>query len=763
MQTKTKKKGFTLVELVIVVAVIAVLSAILIPTIGCFVEDAKETSDMTTVKTLNTALVRYEAENDKPETMYDTIKIMAGLGYNVDRLTPLSTGHILWDSKNNRFLLKDKNGDDVYRDNTTVAADNIDLWKVVTPKTGFSDKYSNYLVKGDYSALKNNVGELEFVTGVDVGENKDIKIVKYARESSVAGQTVTIRTNGGDLTVDAENDTVHHYDYVKVLKVIAVSSADCYYEHGFIETLTEFSKGKFVTTKTTRFYQSEEAIMAILNGEGVTKDFTIAPKYGQNIYDENGKSIIDDTVSPDHVHTEVIDEAVPATCQTPGKTEGKHCSVCGQITVEQQETGLADHTPGAGDKCTVCGTVVENANLEPAITVKTYKELKERLESKGTVTGSELSKITVRLGANIVAPEDGIIEQSNTLEVTFDLHGYTLTLYNSAYDEATKNYGLYGFFVRGAMTIKDSSLAGCGQIVAAETENTANGGLITVEKSSKNAIFGKSNNQFILQSGTIDSSNNANGCAIMMWHSGCVQINGGVVKASSYAISGSKYDVESTLFRNRLIVNGGRIESVNSYAIYHPQYNEVVPSNIASKKYATEEERIEAVSKFGIFQINGGEIKGKTGAVYMCGNTNSQYGKYSGVQLEITDGTLSSDGDCVIYINSTYLNTAYTGAKTAITISGGIFNTTKDGAYFIKAIADQAVEMPTGSYINGSKGISTIYLKGGIFNMAQNKYFYAKNYTSATKTEESKISPKAKSGFAIVPNETEGTWSVVPV
>ena len=747
MQTKTKKKGFTLVELVIVVAVIAVLSAILIPTIGCFVEDAKETSDMTTVKTLNTALVRYEAENDKPETMYDTIKIMAGLGYNVDRLTPLSTGHILWDSKNNRFLLKDKNGDDVYRDNTTVAADNIDLWKVVTPKTGFSDKYSNYLVKGDYTALKNDAGELEFVTGVDVGENKDITVVRYARESSVAGQTVSIRTNGGDLTVDAENDTVHHYDYVKVLRVKAVSSADCYYEHGFIETLAKFSKGKFVTTKTTRFYQSEEAIMAILNGEGVTKDFTIAPKYGQNIYDENGKSIIDDTVSPDHVHTEVIDEAIPATCQAPGKTEGKHCSVCGQITVEQQETGLADHTPGAGDKCTVCGTVVENANLdEDAITVTTYEKLKERLESKGTVTGSELSKITVRLGANIVAPKDGIIEQSNTLEVTFDLHGYTLTLYNSAYDEATKNYGSYGFFVRGAMTIKDSSLAGCGQIVAAETENTANGGLITVEKSGYNAIFGKSNNQFILQSGTIDSSNNANGCAIMMWHSGCVQINGGVVKASSYAISGSTYD-DSSWDRSRLVVSGGRVESVNSYAIYHPQF--------INEKY-------DEIKK-GIFLITGGRIEGKTGAVYMCGNTNSQYGKHSGARLEITGGTLSSDGDCIIYINSTYLNNVQDSyAKTTITISGGIFNTTKDGAYFIKAIADQAVKTATGKYINGSKGIST-YLKGGTFNMAQDKYFYAKNYTSATKTEEPKISPKANSHFTIVPNEADGTWSVVPV
>lgn len=34
-------------------------------------------------------------------------------------------------------------------------------------------------------------------------------------------------------------------------------------------------------------------------------------------------------------HTEVIDEAIPATCETEGKTEGSHCSVCGKVLTEQ--------------------------------------------------------------------------------------------------------------------------------------------------------------------------------------------------------------------------------------------------------------------------------------------------------------------------------------------------------------------------------------------------------------------------------------------
>ena len=41
---RNNKKGFTIVELVIVIAVIAILSAVLIPTFGTVIEDANATS-----------------------------------------------------------------------------------------------------------------------------------------------------------------------------------------------------------------------------------------------------------------------------------------------------------------------------------------------------------------------------------------------------------------------------------------------------------------------------------------------------------------------------------------------------------------------------------------------------------------------------------------------------------------------------------------------------------------------------------------------
>ncbi len=56
-------------------------------------------------------------------------------------------------------------------------------------------------------------------------------------------------------------------------------------------------------------------------------------------------------------HTEEIDAAVAATCTKSGLTEGKHCSVCSEVLVEQNVVPAA-HKFGADGKCTVCGYAI---------------------------------------------------------------------------------------------------------------------------------------------------------------------------------------------------------------------------------------------------------------------------------------------------------------------------------------------------------------------------------------------------------------------
>ncbi len=276
---KKAKKGFTIVELVVVIAVIAILAAVLIPTFISIVNRAKVSNDNQLVRNLNTALITEEADGNKAENMSQAIEIAEDYGYKLENLQAKADGYVLlWNQTTNRFYVESVEGTITSNPEVTdFPAENYTYWEI--SKT-LGKKHSTYLTEGS--------GDIEAINlGVDVSGISSAVNVTYTGNSN----KVIIATNGGDLSVNAENGHVAHYGFVKNLTVTAVNGADCYREHGYVGTLESFGTGKFVAEKGSQFHQTEEQIKTAVKPESNTF-VDLGATYGVHKRDETGICVI---------------------------------------------------------------------------------------------------------------------------------------------------------------------------------------------------------------------------------------------------------------------------------------------------------------------------------------------------------------------------------------------------------------------------------------------------------------------------------------
>ena len=223
---KKLKRAFTIVELVIVIAVIAILAAVLIPTFTSLIDKANQSADTSNVKNMNSILAMDETTNGKPKTMYDAVKVIREGGYDLEKLTPTGQGYdIVWDQDANRLLMV--NGEEVIFGETEKNANEKHLWVVVDSQEEIeATKYSVYLTDAF-------AGEVTAAQGVDVGANEDVTKVTY---NTAEKQDVTIRTNGGALEVSAAAATVSHYGTAASVDIQAVAN-ESYHEYGTVNQI----------------------------------------------------------------------------------------------------------------------------------------------------------------------------------------------------------------------------------------------------------------------------------------------------------------------------------------------------------------------------------------------------------------------------------------------------------------------------------------------------------------------------------------------
>ena len=104
MKKNLNKKGFTIVELVIVIAVIAILAAVLIPTFASLIKRANMSADEVAVKNMNTAR---SAVYPAPTNFNEAKQALADAGYNTAKnILPTSENYVfVWSEADNKILL----------------------------------------------------------------------------------------------------------------------------------------------------------------------------------------------------------------------------------------------------------------------------------------------------------------------------------------------------------------------------------------------------------------------------------------------------------------------------------------------------------------------------------------------------------------------------------------------------------------------------------------------------------------------------------
>ncbi|MBQ9735719.1 MAG: prepilin-type N-terminal cleavage/methylation domain-containing protein [Clostridia bacterium] len=199
---KTNKKGFTIVELVIVIAIIAVLAAVLIPTFAGVIKKANLAADQRAVQQMTEKLEIANAEK-APANLDELIDILAAAGFNAeDTLVPVSTGHaFFWSETANKLFLAKVDGETIT--------------EVVFPAESETLKDGTvHNLKGGYKYVDIAATDAKSLESALIAGNEKIKLeadLTLKSETMIAaGANVTLDLNGKTLTT-AETTGRHKY------------------------------------------------------------------------------------------------------------------------------------------------------------------------------------------------------------------------------------------------------------------------------------------------------------------------------------------------------------------------------------------------------------------------------------------------------------------------------------------------------------------------------------------------------------------------
>ena len=233
---KRNKKGFTVLELIIVIGLMGLLTSMIVPLFGDLSFKRNNASDRSMIKSLNNALSLEETIADTTNiTMSDALSALSKRGYDVSNLRSHTKDLILWNEKDNRFVMESEKDNHVK---------DVDYWIISNTYDENNQRYSIY---ADENFNIENINNLK--TGFDVGNNLNIKSISYIRKDEEAQNAKIITNKGVELYIDAPNDVIRHYGEAKSVNIEAVAHSS-YHEYGKVEEAS-LKSGRFILEKTS--------------------------------------------------------------------------------------------------------------------------------------------------------------------------------------------------------------------------------------------------------------------------------------------------------------------------------------------------------------------------------------------------------------------------------------------------------------------------------------------------------------------------------
>lgn len=475
------KKAFTITELVVVIAVIAILAAILIPTFSEVIDNSKKAHDVQLVKEINTALSVYKAETgSNPKDYPELMKALSQQG-----LTDASNPFLL------ATALKQDNAYLIWYPNTNAVSLYVDSEDYVLVKTS-AIGMGNGIFLQDTAGSEGALGYLLCVNG----QHNFIAQLYYDFYELSGGNINDFNVNfGGSYT--NENILANAGDKTWANSIIAaIGNQKVGYTHS---TVIETEITEQVATSSNAIVNIKETL-----GESSDKDYTALDTKEKEVVDQAVRSTLAtmSTLANDKEKAETL-AGKTISLSVPEGTEVSFEDVTlTAIGINyRKDSAITSNTASSTFSTDFGGLTIVDMMVEEGEFISSGSEYQTAVDNGSPNPGY---MFTYGLFGTVYAKpgESVTIENLSIKNVDMNLNGSTETIGGKTMQTLTDQAGVVVGFAQGNVTLKNVHVDGAkadgtrGQFIGYDAvagligrTNGKSGGPITIEDCSVKNLY----------------------------------------------------------------------------------------------------------------------------------------------------------------------------------------------------------------------------------------------------------------------------------